>query len=154
MPQGVCEQFAISHEGRLVAGMVATGTTVYELPPGQAICPYHYEYGEEEWLLVLSGTPTLRTPDGDLWLNGAEGVSRIPAAEIAAFVANPDHRVTAETFGVQAGIEGAPENLRPVRDGNMSRISPPRAMATRVTSVVTTAMNRFCRPPIQRHFIP
>jgi hypothetical protein len=34
------------------------------------------------------------------------------------------------------------------------RICPPRAMATRVTSVVTTAMNRFCRPPIQRHFIP
>ncbi len=56
----------------------------------------------------------LRTPDGDLWLNGAEGVSRVPAAEIAAFVANPDHRVAAETFGVQSGIEGTPENLRPV----------------------------------------
>ena len=40
-----------------------TGTSVYELPPGQAICPYHYEYGEEEWLLVLAGRPTLRTPD-------------------------------------------------------------------------------------------
>ena len=23
------------------------GASVYELPPGQAICPYHYEYGEE-----------------------------------------------------------------------------------------------------------
>ena len=32
--------------------------------PGQAICPYHYEYGEEEWLLVLSGRPTLRHPEG------------------------------------------------------------------------------------------
>lgn len=40
------------------------GTTVYELPPGQAICPYHYEHGEEEWLIVLSGSPTLRTPAG------------------------------------------------------------------------------------------
>ena len=40
------------------------GTTVYELPPGQSICPYHYEYGEEEWLLVLSGRPTLRHPEG------------------------------------------------------------------------------------------
>ena len=38
--------------------------TVYDLPPGQAICPYHYEYAEEEWLIVLEGTPTLRTPDG------------------------------------------------------------------------------------------
>ena len=29
------------------------------------ICPYHYEYGEEEWLLVVSGRPTLRTPEGE-----------------------------------------------------------------------------------------
>jgi uncharacterized cupin superfamily protein len=42
-----------------------TGISVYELPPGQAICPYHYEHGEEEWLLVLEGTPTLRTPEGE-----------------------------------------------------------------------------------------
>ncbi len=45
-------------------GAQETGTTLYELPPGEAICPYHYEYGEEEWLLVLSGRPTLRTPEG------------------------------------------------------------------------------------------
>ena len=41
-----------------------TGVSVYELPPGQAICPYHYENGEEEWLLVLAGRPTLRHPEG------------------------------------------------------------------------------------------
>jgi uncharacterized cupin superfamily protein len=40
------------------------GTSVYEIPPGQAICPYHYEYAEEEWLLVLLGRPTLRHADG------------------------------------------------------------------------------------------
>ena len=45
-------------------GAEQTGATVYELPPGQAICPYHYEYGEEEWLLVLHGRPSLRTPSG------------------------------------------------------------------------------------------
>src|SRR3954466_4754119 len=45
-------------------GAEATGMSVYELPPGQAICPYHYEYAEEEWLLVLEGRPTLRRPDG------------------------------------------------------------------------------------------
>src|SRR5919197_6164312 len=45
-------------------GAQRTGASVYELPPGQALCPYHYEYGEEEWLLVLEGTPTLRTPEG------------------------------------------------------------------------------------------
>ncbi len=41
-----------------------TGSTVYELPPGETLCPYHYEYGEEEWLLVLQGRPTVRHPEG------------------------------------------------------------------------------------------
>ena len=36
-------------------GATRTGISVYELPPGQAVCPYHYEYSEEEWLLVLDG---------------------------------------------------------------------------------------------------
>jgi uncharacterized cupin superfamily protein len=41
------------------------GTTLYELPKGEAICPYHYEYPEEEWLFVVSGTPSVRHPDGE-----------------------------------------------------------------------------------------
>jgi uncharacterized cupin superfamily protein len=41
-----------------------TGATLYELPPGEAVCPYHYEYGEEEWALVVEGTPSVRTPEG------------------------------------------------------------------------------------------
>ena len=45
-------------------GARATGVSIYELAPGQAICPYHYEYAEEEWLVVLEGAPTLRHPDG------------------------------------------------------------------------------------------
>jgi uncharacterized cupin superfamily protein len=46
-------------------GASQLGATVYELPPGQAVCPYHYEYAEEEWLLVLDGRPTLRHPEGE-----------------------------------------------------------------------------------------
>jgi uncharacterized cupin superfamily protein len=45
-------------------GASRTGTSVYEIPPGQSICPYHYEYPEEEWLLVLQGRPVLRHPEG------------------------------------------------------------------------------------------
>ena len=45
-------------------GAQETGASVYELPPGQAVCPFHYEYGEEEWALVLVGRPSLRTPEG------------------------------------------------------------------------------------------
>lgn len=45
-------------------GAEATGASVYELPPGRALCPYHYEHGEEEWVLVLGGRPSVRTPEG------------------------------------------------------------------------------------------
>ena len=45
-------------------GAEQTGASVYELPPGEALCPYHYEHGEEEWVLVLQGTPSVRTPQG------------------------------------------------------------------------------------------
>jgi uncharacterized cupin superfamily protein len=40
------------------------GASVYELPPGEAVCPYHYEYAEEEWLIVLRGRPSVRHPEG------------------------------------------------------------------------------------------
>jgi uncharacterized cupin superfamily protein len=50
--------------GKLLGGPEESGISVYELPPGQSFCPYHYEVGEEEWLLVLEGNPTLRHPDG------------------------------------------------------------------------------------------
>jgi uncharacterized cupin superfamily protein len=50
--------------GKLLGGAKDSGITVYDLPPGQAVCPYHYEAGEEEWLLVLEGNPTLRHPQG------------------------------------------------------------------------------------------
>ena len=33
--------------------------------PGERSFPYHYEYGAEEWLLVVAGRPTLRVPDGE-----------------------------------------------------------------------------------------
>jgi uncharacterized cupin superfamily protein len=46
-------------------GATRTGVSAYELPPAQALCPYHYEWGEEEWLLVLEGKPTLRDPAGE-----------------------------------------------------------------------------------------
>jgi uncharacterized cupin superfamily protein len=71
-------------------GAKDSGSTVYELPPGQAICPYHYEYGEEEWLLVLEGKPTLRTPEGE---------EQIGPWEVAFFPRGPEgaHTVRNDT---------------------------------------------------------
>jgi uncharacterized cupin superfamily protein len=61
-------------------GAERTGTTVYELPPGEKLCPYHYEWGEEEWLMVLSGRPWLRTP---------EGTETLEAFDVAFFPRGP-----------------------------------------------------------------
>jgi uncharacterized cupin superfamily protein len=55
-------------------GATRLGMSVYELPPGQAICPYHFEWTDEEWLIVLAGTPTLRTPAGERRLDPGDTV--------------------------------------------------------------------------------
>ncbi len=40
------------------------GISLYELPPEDRRTAYHYQHGNEEMLVVLSGLPHLRTPDG------------------------------------------------------------------------------------------
>ena len=40
-------------------GAQKIGGTIYLIEPGQRICPYHWHFGEEEWMLVLEGTVTL-----------------------------------------------------------------------------------------------
>jgi uncharacterized cupin superfamily protein len=49
--------------GPLLGGELLGGS-VYEFDPGERNGPYHYEIGNEECLLVLDGTPTLRHPEG------------------------------------------------------------------------------------------
>jgi uncharacterized cupin superfamily protein len=68
-------------------GAEETGMSVYELPPGQSICPYHYEHAEEEWLVVVSGRPTLRTPGGE---------EELRPGDVAFFTTGPDgaHKIS------------------------------------------------------------
>src|SRR4029453_13959132 len=47
------------------------GGSVYEVDPGKKLWPSHLHHANEEWLIVLRGRPTLRTPDGEREL--AEG---------------------------------------------------------------------------------
>lgn len=61
-------------------GAQETGASIYELPPRQALCPYHYEHGEEEWALVLEGRPSVRTP---------EGTEQLEPFEVAFFPKGP-----------------------------------------------------------------
>ena len=66
------------------------GGSVYDIPPGQSICPYHYEWGDEEWLIVLEGIATVRHPEGE------EDLAR---GDVACFPPGPDgaHKVTNTT---------------------------------------------------------
>jgi uncharacterized cupin superfamily protein len=45
------------------AGGSELAVRLYELPAGESLCPYHYEY-VEEWLLVIAGTVEVRTSSG------------------------------------------------------------------------------------------
>jgi uncharacterized cupin superfamily protein len=68
-------------------GASALGASVYELRPGQSVCPYHYEHGNEEWLLVLAGRPTLRDPEGE---------HELDPGDVVLFPEGPDgaHKLT------------------------------------------------------------
>ncbi len=47
-----------------LVGAEEINLNVIVLEPGQAVCPYHYQY-DEEWLIVLEGDVVVRTPDGE-----------------------------------------------------------------------------------------
>jgi uncharacterized cupin superfamily protein len=53
------------------AGAEKLGATLYEIDPGGRVSPLHVHHANEELLIVLSGTPTLRTGEG-----GASGAKR------------------------------------------------------------------------------
>lgn len=65
------------------AGAERLGASVWDVPPGQAAYPYHFHHVEEELLFVLSGRPSLRTPDGWRELAAGEAVS-FPVGEAGA----------------------------------------------------------------------
>jgi uncharacterized cupin superfamily protein len=52
-----------SHYKRLGVGDLGLG--LYELLPAQTQTPFHFHHGNDEALIVLSGRPTVRTPDGE-----------------------------------------------------------------------------------------
>ena len=52
-------------------GSELIGGSLYEVPPGKKLWPYHTHHGNEEWAIVVRGRPTLRTPEGEREL--AEG---------------------------------------------------------------------------------
>ena len=56
-------------------GAELLGGSMYELEPGDRLWPYHTHHANEEWLMVLRGTPTLRTADGEVELREGDVVA-------------------------------------------------------------------------------
>jgi uncharacterized cupin superfamily protein len=55
-------------------GTELIGCSLWELPAGEAAYPYHFHYADEELVIVLSGRPTLRTPEGTRELEEGEAL--------------------------------------------------------------------------------
>ncbi|MBV9421380.1 MAG: cupin domain-containing protein [Solirubrobacterales bacterium] len=55
-------------------GAELIGGSVYELEAGDRLWPYHTHHANEEWLIILKGTPTLRTPEGEQTLREGDVV--------------------------------------------------------------------------------
>jgi uncharacterized cupin superfamily protein len=62
------------------------GATLAEIDPGDRLWPYHTHHSNEEWLIVVRGEPTLRTPEGEqslaegdvvCFLRGKEGAHQV-----------------------------------------------------------------------------
>lgn len=75
MGDGVSGKRLVREQGRPLAA------AVWELEPGSHGVPYHFHHGTEEYLIVLRGTATLRTPDGE---------RELPAGSVAHFSPGPD----------------------------------------------------------------
>ena len=64
-------------------GAELVGASLWEVPPGEAAYPYHFHYSDEELVIVLSGRPSLRTPEGMRELEKGEAL-RFPLGEEGA----------------------------------------------------------------------
>ena len=71
-------------------GAERIGGSLYELPPGECTFPHHFHYGNEEWLIVVSGEPTVRAADGE---------HRLRPGDVVCFPAGPEgaHQVRNDT---------------------------------------------------------
>ncbi|MCP9487602.1 MAG: cupin domain-containing protein [Gaiellaceae bacterium MAG52_C11] len=115
-------------------GAEKLGASLYELQPGERTFPYHYEYGNEEWLLVVVGRPTLRDPNGERELRpgdlvcfpeGPEGAHQIRNATdepvrilVASTKVQPDAAVYPDSgkIGIWTGNEAESHYLFRIED--------------------------------------
>jgi uncharacterized cupin superfamily protein len=98
------------------------GVSLWELPPGQALSPYHYHLAEEELVVVLSGSPSLRSPNG--WSELVDGdVVSFPRGERGA------HQIVNRTGAtvrlLAIGTKGEPDIVLYPDSGKLGAIAKP-----------------------------
>jgi uncharacterized cupin superfamily protein len=107
--------------------------TEHELAPGEDLGPYRYEHGNEMWLLVTAGRPTVRHRDGVEELDpgdlicfpsgpgGAHQISNRGAARVAILRLttrrSPSIVVFPDTGVYELAAPGAAVRLRAIDEG-------------------------------------
>jgi uncharacterized cupin superfamily protein len=101
--------------GRIGAEKI--GATLYELPDGERTFPYHLHHGMEEWLVVVSGTPTVRTPAGERSLR---------RGDVLCFPAGPDgaHQVCGPGTVLMLSASCSPETTEYTDSGKVGARPP------------------------------
>jgi uncharacterized cupin superfamily protein len=89
-------------------GATRTGLGIYEVAPGHATWPYHFELAEEEWLIVLTGELVLRTPAGERTLR---------AGDVACFPAGADGAHAVRNDGTEPARFAMPSSSLGFADG-------------------------------------
>lgn len=134
----------VAKVGELAGGEALT-VKLFEVPPGEDLCPYHYEY-EEEWLVVIGGEVVMRVPGGEEALQrgdivrfapGPEGAHKLSnrgrdAAKVLMFSSSREPAVAVYPDSDKIGVwPGNPQDELMVRraDGNVGYYDgePPRS---------------------------
>ena len=98
----------------------ALSAAVWELEPGATQAPYHFHHGGEELLIVLRGTPTLRSPEGERELKEGEVVHFPRGPEGAHQLLNRSDTVARYLI---AAAQGTPEIIEYPDSGKIAAMA-------------------------------
>ena len=85
------------------------GASVYELEGDELTFPYHFHHGVEEWLYVIGGTPTVRTPGGERALAAGDLIC-FPSGREGAHAVRGPGRVMIVSASASPSISVYPES--------------------------------------------
>jgi uncharacterized cupin superfamily protein len=98
-------------------GAERIGASLYELADGERTFPYHVHHGMEEWLVVVAGSPVLRSSGGERTLR--EG-------DVVCFPAGPEgaHQVRGPGTVLILSANRVPETVEYVDSGKIGVVPP------------------------------